>query len=557
MLQIGEYIFKPAESPEEFEQIHSLNYRSFVSEIPQHEDTGTGQLVDKFHEKNRYIVARQGDTVVGMICLHNQPPFSVADRLEDQSILEGFENPYEIRLLTVNPDHRNGFVIGGLLWSVYLKAQELGASHMIISAVESSLPLYKQSGFEPLGPPKRQGAAMFTPMAASMNHIGTTKKRFLDLMLLKQQRQLKQKNKEAAAKFVPPEKEVCMLPGPVAIPESVHQAFHRPPIYHRGQDFIQLFDRVRQTLASLVNAREVALFNGSGTLANEVVGATLSAMKGSRGVILINGEFGERLEKQAKRFALKFRAITQEWGNSWNLDEVEKVISDLPDGSWIWGVHQESSTGVLNNLSGLASLVKQYGHRLCIDCISSVGATPIDLKDVFLASGTSGKSLGSYAGAAIVFANLDEDLKLDLSQVPSYLDLASALETSGPRYTFPSSTLCALEAALDSWSTPEKAQAKYQAYREIGAFIRSQLRELHIEPLAKEEDASPVVTTFAPPNGEKSPDFVTRCRSWGFALGGQSGYLAKRRLVQIATMGDLQTSQCSSLFNALRSWLAV
>src|SRR4051812_30331106 len=55
MLRVGHYLFKRAESKQEFEQVHRLNHRTFVDEIPQHKATGTGVLVDKFHHKSVYL----------------------------------------------------------------------------------------------------------------------------------------------------------------------------------------------------------------------------------------------------------------------------------------------------------------------------------------------------------------------------------------------------------------------------------------------------------------------------------------------------------------------
>src|SRR5262249_21393962 len=77
------YFLKRALTTEKNKQTHRLNYRTFVTEIPQHHDTGDGRLVDKFHAKNIYFIAMRRDRVVGMISLHDQPPFSVADRLPD------------------------------------------------------------------------------------------------------------------------------------------------------------------------------------------------------------------------------------------------------------------------------------------------------------------------------------------------------------------------------------------------------------------------------------------------------------------------------------------
>jgi aspartate aminotransferase-like enzyme len=211
---------------------------------------------------------------------------------------------------------------------------------------------------------------------------------------------------------------------------------------------------------------------------------------------------------------------------------------------------------VLNDLPGLVRLARKWGARVCADCISSLGAVPLDLSGVYLATGASGKSLGAYAGASLIFADAEALARVDRSRVPSYFDLAAALATEGPCYTFPSPTLAALEAALAEYRTPEQAHATYARYAEWGACVRRQLRRLDLPPLAEDAWASPVVTTFAPPGEETSASFVARCRAWGFAIGGQSGYLAERRLVQIATMGAVTREMFAPLFDHIERYLA-
>jgi len=48
---------------------------------------------------------------------------------------------------------------------------------------------------------------------------------------------------------------------------------------------------------------------------------------------------------------------------------------------------------------------------------------------------------------------------------------------------------------------------------------------------------------------------VARCHFWGFAIGGASSYLLERRLVQIATMGDIHPRDLAPLFDHLRTAL--
>ena len=172
MLRVGQYIFKRAETPQELEQIHCLNFRTFVAEIGQYSAVGSDRLVDKFHHKNAYFIVLCDDQLIGMVSAHNQPPFSIADRLDDASILtRPGMRPLEVRLLAVEPDRRNSLVFFGLIWSLYEYASAEGYTHLFISGIKQRLPLYKRLGFEPLGPAVGTGQACFVPMALTVGQL--------------------------------------------------------------------------------------------------------------------------------------------------------------------------------------------------------------------------------------------------------------------------------------------------------------------------------------------------------------------------------------------------
>ena len=146
MLQVGRYLFKRADAGNEFEQIHRLNYRTFVEEIPQHAASRRGRLIDKFHAKNTYFVALLEGRVVGILSVHDQPPFSVADRLPDPSILDApGRRPLEVRLLAVEPEHRTGPVLAGLLFSVLQHARDR-YHDVYISGVAKRVAMYERLG---------------------------------------------------------------------------------------------------------------------------------------------------------------------------------------------------------------------------------------------------------------------------------------------------------------------------------------------------------------------------------------------------------------------------
>ena len=264
MFRLGPYRFRPAESARDQEAVHRLIYRSFVREVPQHPDPGGEVLVDRFHHKNRYLIALAGDRVVGMVAATDEPPFSVAGRLADPGLLTAAGvRPAEIRLLAVEPDCRHSPVLLGLAWAVYLDARGRGRTHLFISAVTGRLDLYHRMGFEPLGPAVACGGAAFVPMRASLDRV--------EQVMGRTMRRLAARTGRGTAD------PVCLLPGPVAIAPRVRAAFAEPPAYHRDDAFTGLFEGVRRRLTRLTNSAGVALLAGGGTTANEAVAATLAA----------------------------------------------------------------------------------------------------------------------------------------------------------------------------------------------------------------------------------------------------------------------------------------
>src|SRR5262249_7883439 len=165
LLRLGRFRFKRAETDAELEQVHRLNYETFVREVAQYDDAGTDRLVDKFHHKNTYVIAMHGEELVGMVAVHDRPPFSVADRLPDPAVLDELGGrPVGGRLLAGRPGHRRGRFFSGLLWALREHARRLGHTRLLISGLEERVSLYAKLGFRALGPAVACGRAAFVPM---------------------------------------------------------------------------------------------------------------------------------------------------------------------------------------------------------------------------------------------------------------------------------------------------------------------------------------------------------------------------------------------------------
>ena len=121
-------VFKVASEDWEFEQIHRLNYRTFVEEIPQHAASPAQRLVDKFHAENTYLICLAGRTLAGMLAVRGKRPFSLDQKLKDlDSYLPAGRKICEIRLLAVEKQFRGAINVGtGIAVAVEDIARRLG-----------------------------------------------------------------------------------------------------------------------------------------------------------------------------------------------------------------------------------------------------------------------------------------------------------------------------------------------------------------------------------------------------------------------------------------------
>jgi hypothetical protein len=158
LFRIGSYRFSLVNQPETIEQIHRLLYRTFVVEIGQYPDSGTGRHIDKFHHKNTYLVAMRDGVVKGMLAVHDQPPFSVADAMTCKEVLERLRPKLlEVRLLAVEMEDRGRQILAGFMWALHQYTVRKGYRYLTISGLVERQKMYLRCGFRPLGTPVCRG----------------------------------------------------------------------------------------------------------------------------------------------------------------------------------------------------------------------------------------------------------------------------------------------------------------------------------------------------------------------------------------------------------------
>ncbi len=522
-------VFKFASEDWEFEQIHRLNYKTFVEEIPQHQSSPSHRLVDKFHSENAYLICLCGNKLVGMLAARGNRPFSLDHKLEKlDAYLPAGRTVCEVRLLAIDKKFRGAQVLSGLLALLWQHGVEKGYDLAVISGTTRQFRLYQHLGFVPFGPVVGTGEAQFQPMYVTLETFEKTAREFL---------------RASISRGVQPNA-VNFLPGPVAIRREVRRAFEQAPESHRSAAFMKDFLATKQILTQLVRARNVELMLGSGTLANDAIGAQLS-LRNEPGIVLVNGEFGRRLADQARRFGLKFQQLEFAWGTPVNLAAVRAAFEASPAPAWLWCTHCETSTSVLNDLAKLKELCAEFQVKLCLDCISSVGTLPVDLLGVYLASCSSGKGLRSYPGISMVFYN--HEIAPQPDRLPRYLDLGYSAEQNGVPFTFSSNLLHALHAAIRrvDW------EYRFEQIESLSQLLRSQLLEGGFKIVGTETVTSPAVTTIALPTELNSVEVAESLQESGYLISYNSEYLRAKNWIQICLMGECVKEKVIAVTNAL------
>ncbi|WP_147532578.1 aminotransferase class V-fold PLP-dependent enzyme [Bacillus marasmi] len=525
MSENHDYIFKIANHPQEFQQIHQLNYQTFVKEIPQHHENEQEMLIDPYNDENTYIICIKETQVIGMIAIRDKRPFSLDKKIGqvEAALPKHIEakKPCEIRLLSVAKEYRHGRVFLGLAQFLARYSLRKGFDAAVISGTTRQLKLYRQMGFEPFAHLVGSEDAQYQPMYL-------TKETF---------------DQSLAGRIIKPM--IHFLPGPVPILPEIKAAFAAEPISHRSEAFIDHLTNTKKRLCQITNSQHVQILLGSGTLANDMIGAQLSLLN-KPGLILINGEFGTRLKLQAERFGLIFDTIEKDWGQPILPQEIlGKIKTDQTPPAWIWMVHSETSTGILNDLDAVKAIAAQHDIKLCVDCISSLGTVPIDLAGVYLASGVSGKALGAFTGLSFVF---HQHHVMPSKRLPNYIDLGLYEDNDSIPFSHSSNLINALHTAIqmDNDARIRKINQRYH-------LIRNHLEERGMEILAPINHASPIIMTVVIPKSISSTAIGELIRYQGYQLHYRSDYLRERNWIQIATIGDYDVEDIEKMVSLLEN----
>jgi aspartate aminotransferase-like enzyme len=517
---------KIADQPWELEKVCRLNHQTFSEEIPQHERTATGLLIDKFHSENQYIICLVDSEIVGMVALRSIRPFSLDSKLDHlDDYLPPHKSLCEIRLLTVLPEYRRSSIFYSLFKVAFTYFINQKYDLAIISGILSQQRLYRSVGFIPFGPVVGDGVK-FQPMYGTPDFFFQSRHK---------------------AVHSNPQKGVNALPGPVDLKNIVAEEFRIKPESHRGLKFVQNYKKICNSLCRFVNAEHAQIFTGSATLANEIIVAHLSALS-QKGLIVSNGEFGNRIIHQAQSQKISFTEYKVGLGEELSTTFIEQLLEKDHDLKWIYMVHCETSSGVLNDLTGVINICSQKNIKVLVDCVSTFGIVPLDLNKVYMAAASSGKAIGSLPGLAVVFFN--GLLKVPENSIPVYLDLWYYIKKEGIPFTLNSNALYALGIAVNIIDI----KSRFADITEKSVWLRTQITQLGYDlfPIGC-KSLHPAIITIVMPESMDSVLFGRLMEDHNFLVNYNSEYLIRQNMIQICLFSDLSEDDMHFIIHVIKT----
>jgi 2-aminoethylphosphonate-pyruvate transaminase len=354
---------------------------------------------------------------------------------------------------------------------------------------------------------------------------------------------------------------ILLNPGPATTTDSVKLAQVVPDICPREEDFGIILNQISEDLTSFVADKDkysTILFGGSGTASIESI--LSSVIPNDNSIIIINnGSYGDRMCKIAERYNLKYIEYKSSKLSSIDILRLEEAIENNKKLSHIAVVHNETTTGLLNDIEKIGTLAKKYNLKVIVDAMSSYGAIPINMEKLNISylAASSNKNLQGLPGVSFVIAENDCLIKLKyVKQLSYYLSLKEQYEyfkiNSQTRFTPPVQTLYALKQAINE-TKAETIKKRYSRYKKSWRSLTAGINKLGLNYLVKEENHSKIITAInLPPkiNFKELHDY--------FYLNGITIYPGKineLNTFRIANIGDIDHKDINHFLNHLKSFL--
>lgn len=347
------------------------------------------------------------------------------------------------------------------------------------------------------------------------------------------------------------------IPGPTPCPEEVLKAMAWPMINHRGPEFGKMLHEVTDKLKKLFQTKnDLYLLTSSGTGGLEA--AIVNTLSPGDKVLSIEvGVFGERFGIIAREFGAEVIPLKFELGKVADADEVRRTLRANPEIKAVLVTHNETSTGVTNDLGAISAVVKEFDKLLLVDAVSSLGSIdlPVDEWHCDVTVTASQKGWMVPPGMAMVSVSPEAWQAHSRAKMPRFhWDFAKAksyLEIGQTPWTPAVSIVFALSVALDMM-LKEGLSNIFARHARVGRAAREGAKSLGLSLFADEAFASNTVTAITAGAGldVKKLLNIMRAEHQMVLAGGQQSLQGK--IFRIGHLGWVTEDDIREVISALR-----
>jgi len=347
------------------------------------------------------------------------------------------------------------------------------------------------------------------------------------------------------------------IPGPTPLPDEVLQSLSWQMINHRGPKFGQMLNDITTALKQLFQTKnDILLVTSSGTGGLEAAIVNILS-PGDKVLVVSIGAFGERLADISQQFGAEVIPVRFEWGKAADADVVRQALHAEPAVKAVLVTHNETSTGVTNDLASISSVVKEFDKLLLVDAISSIGSIdlPVDEWHCDVTVTASQKGWMAPPGLAMISLSQEAWQAHSTAKMPRYYwDFNQAkgyMEKGQTPWTPATSTVFALSVSL-KMMLKEGLPNILARHARIAKVARDGVKSLGLSLLADEACASNTVTTVIAPSGLDVARMLKTLREeHGIVLAGGQGKLADK-IFRIGHLGWVSEGDIEPVISALK-----
>ncbi len=347
------------------------------------------------------------------------------------------------------------------------------------------------------------------------------------------------------------------IPGPTPCPDEVLQAMSRQMINHRGPEFGQIIHDVTARLKQLFQTKgDIFLLTASGTGGLEAaIVNTLSP--GDKVLSVTTGVFGERFGTIAQQFGAEVVPLRFEWGRAADVDDIRWALQSDPEIKAVLVTHNETSTGVTNDLAAISAVVKECDKLLLVDAISSLGSInlPVDEWHCDVTVTASQKGWMVPPGLAMLSVSEKAWQAYARARMPRYYwdfeKARSYLEKGQTPWTPAVSVVFALHVSLEM-ILKEGLPGIVARHERVGQAARDGIKSLGLSLFAEEKYASNTVTAISATDGLDTRKLIKIMREEHQIVlaGGQLSLDGK--IFRIGHLGWVTEEDIENVISALR-----